>query len=55
MKVVLTEKEVEAIVLAHIQQFFPQANTVTINNYSSDFCRVTAEEKEPAVQIEQAA
>lgn len=47
MKVCFTESEVEAIVLAHVQKFFPQANKVTLNNYSADFCRVMYEAPEP--------
>ena len=43
MKVCFNETEVEAIVLAHVQKFFPQANKVEINHYSADFCRVTHE------------
>lgn len=50
MKICFTEKEVEAIVLAHVQKFFPEANKVTLNNYSADFCRVTHEEPEPPVE-----
>lgn len=43
MKVCFNEIEVEEIVLAHVQKFFPQANKVEINRYSVDFCRVTHE------------
>lgn len=47
MKVCFTETEVETIVLAHVQQFFPQANKVYINSYGTDFCRVLHEAPEP--------
>ena len=51
MKICFTEKEVEAIVLAHVQKFFPQANLAEINHYSSDYCRVTHEAPaEPEVE-----
>ena len=43
MKVCFNETEVEAIVLAHVQKFFPQANKVQINHYNADFCRVIYE------------
>lgn len=43
MKVNFTQEEVEAIVLAHVQKFFPEANSATISNYRADFCSVTHE------------
>lgn len=44
MKVSFTQEEVEAIVLAHVQKFFPQANQAEINTYRADFCSVIFEE-----------
>ena len=43
MKVCFNETEVEAIVLAHVQKFFPQANKIQINYYNADFCWVIYE------------
>ena len=53
MKVSFTQEEVEAIVLAHVQKFFPEANVATISNYRSDFCAVTHEV--PVEPIKEAA
>lgn len=58
MKVTLTRKEVEQIVLAHIQQSIPSAdlNTCEISDrWSSDFCTVTHEEPQQPVQMREAA
>lgn len=50
MKICFTQEEVEAIVLAHVQNFYAGANTATISNYRADFCTVSYEApEEPAV------
>lgn len=43
MKICFTESEVEAIVLAHVQRFYPEANKAEISNYRMDFCTVVYE------------
>ena len=49
MKICFTQEEVEAIVLAHVQKFYAEANTATISSYRTDFCTVAYEApEEPA-------
>lgn len=50
MRICFTQDEVEAIVLAHVQKIAPEMNTVFISSYRSDWCVVTREEPEPAVE-----
>ena len=49
MKICFTESEVAAIMLAHVQRFYPEANKADISNYRVDFCTVSYEEPEAVV------
>lgn len=52
MKICFTQEEVEAIVLAHVQKFYAEANTATISSYRADFCTVSYEApQEPAAVV----
>ena len=51
MKICFTQEEVEAIVLAHVQKFYAEANTATISSYRTDFCTVAYDAPEPAAVV----